>query len=365
VTELEALRTAHPGELLIAGAVKRFGSVEALRGVDIEVRAGEFITLLGPSGSGKTTLLNAIAGFESLDAGSISLDGHFLGDLPPNQRGFGMVFQSYALFPSMTVLENVMYPLRVRGVPAADRQKQAGALLELVELGGLGARMPAQLSGGQQQRVALARALVFQPPVLLMDEPLGALDRRLRQSLQFAIKRIHRELRPTVVYVTHDQEEALAMSDRIAVLHRGLVEQLAAPADLYRHPRTQFVASFLGETNLLKVLTASRQGDRALIREEATGETFWTREAVPDGRFVLGVRPENWDAKSAVDQSDHGIGVTVASRTFMGDSWRYECLTSGRAPLILRIPDRDQQFSEGVQLRIEPKRGGLMTFEPE
>jgi putative spermidine/putrescine transport system ATP-binding protein len=199
VTELEALRTAHPGELLIAGAVKRFGSVEALRGVDIEVRAGEFITLLGPSGSGKTTLLNAIAGFESLDAGSISLDGHFLGDLPPNQRGFGMVFQSYALFPSMTVLENVMYPLRVRGVPAADRQKQAGALLELVELGGLGARMPAQLSGGQQQRVALARALVFQPPVLLMDEPLGALDRRLRQSLQFAIKRIHRELRPTVV----------------------------------------------------------------------------------------------------------------------------------------------------------------------
>jgi putative spermidine/putrescine transport system ATP-binding protein len=155
------------------------------------------------------------------------------------------------------------------------------------------------------------------------------------------------------------------MSDRIAVLHRGLVEQLAAPADLYRHPRTQFVASFLGETNLLKVLTASRQGDRALIREEATGETFWTREAVPDGRFVLGVRPENWDAKSAVDQSDHGIGVTVASRTFMGDSWRYECLTSGRAPLILRIPDRDQQFSEGVQLRIEPKRGGLMTFEPE
>ncbi|MCQ0018084.1 ATP-binding cassette domain-containing protein [Actinomadura madurae] len=218
--------------------------------VGIDVAPGEFVTLLGPSGSGKTTTLNMIAGFTEATSGEIRLHGRDISGLPPHRRGFGMVFQNYALFPHMTVEQNVAFPLRERGVGKRETRRRVGDALDLVDLGGLAGRRPNELSGGQQQRVALARAVVYSPSVLLLDEPLSALDRRLRQTLQHEIKRIHDELKLTFVFVTHDQEEAMVLSDRIAVFNRGRIERLDGPAELYNRPGTRFVATFLGESNI-------------------------------------------------------------------------------------------------------------------
>lgn len=230
---------------------KRFGSVAAVDGIDLEVRAGEFLSLLGPSGSGKTTLLMMLAGFETPTSGSITLGERDLTRVAPNKRGIGMVFQRYALFPHMTVAQNVAFPLRMRGVLKAEIGPRVERALALVRLQHYGARMPGQLSGGQQQRIAVARALVFEPPVLLMDEPLGALDKKLREELQIEIKKLHEELGVTIIYVTHDQEEALTMSDRIAVMDNGKIQQLGSPAALYRAPNSRFVAEFIGKMNFL------------------------------------------------------------------------------------------------------------------
>jgi putative spermidine/putrescine transport system ATP-binding protein len=245
------------------GVRKTYGDVVAVDGIDLEIRAGEFFTLLGPSGSGKTTTLRLIAGFERPDEGRIELGGADVSNRPPYARDVNTVFQDYALFPHMTVAENVEYGLRVKHVPKAERSGRVEQALAIVQLAGLGRRKPGQLSGGQQQRVALARAIVNRPSVLLLDEPLGALDLKLRQGMQIELKRIQQEVGITFVYVTHDQEEALTMSDRIAVFNDGRIEQLGSPVDVYEHPVTEFVAGFVGVSNLLE-----RDGRRLTVRPE-------------------------------------------------------------------------------------------------
>ena len=247
----------HPPAVLLEGIRKSYGDVLAVAGVDLAIRPGEFFTLLGPSGSGKTTLLRLIAGFEWPDSGRVLLGGAEVTRRPPYERPVNTVFQDYALFPHMSVADNVGYGLAVRKVPRPERRRRVEQALELVRLTGLGGRRPAQLSGGQRQRVALARAVVNEPAVLLLDEPLGALDLKLRQEMQLFLKRTQRELGMTFLYVTHDQEEALTMSDRIAVLSSGRVEQVGTPVEVYEQPSTEFVAGFIGVSNVFQ--TGGRQ----------------------------------------------------------------------------------------------------------
>ncbi|MGD0593671.1 MAG: ABC transporter ATP-binding protein [Acidimicrobiales bacterium] len=261
----------------VTGLTKRYGGVVALAGVDLRVGEGEFFTLLGPSGSGKTTLLRLIAGFEIPDSGRIELAECDVTNIPPYARNVNTVFQDYALFPHMTVSENIEYGLRVRRVPKAERGRRAAAALERVRLSGLGERKPAQLSGGQRQRVALARAIVNEPEVLLLDEPLGALDLKLRQEMQLELQRVQREVAITFVYVTHDQEEALSMSDRIAVLNQGRIEQIGTPLEVYERPLTAFVAGFIGISNLIE-----RHGKQITVRPEKIS-LLRDGEAVPEG----------------------------------------------------------------------------------
>ena len=238
-------------QIRLSGVTKDYGlAVPAVDAVSLTIQPGEFMTLLGPSGSGKTTTLNLIAGFETLSAGTIALNGTDVGTLPPHKRNLGMLFQNYALFPHMTVAQNVAYPLRERKVSKAEITRRVAEVLELVQLPGRDQNYPSQLSGGQQQRVALARAIVFDPAALLLDEPLGALDRNLRGALQMEIRRIHREVGSTFVFVTHDQEEAMNLSDRIALFNTGRIEQVGTPEELYRRPDTLFTARFLGDSNV-------------------------------------------------------------------------------------------------------------------
>jgi putative spermidine/putrescine transport system ATP-binding protein len=262
-SDLAAGRQPRQADVLLEGVRKTYGDVVAVDRIDLEIAQGEFFTMLGPSGSGKTTTLRLIAGFERPDEGQILLAGVDVANRPPYARDVNTVFQDYALFPHMTVLENVEYGLRVKGIGRKERRTRAEAALERVRLSGFGSRKPLQLSGGQRQRVALARALVNRPRVLLLDEPLGALDLKLRQEMQLFLKALQKELSTTFVYVTHDQEEALTMSDRVAVFNQGRVEQVGSPAEVYEHPATEFVAGFVGISNLLE-----RDGRRFTVRPE-------------------------------------------------------------------------------------------------
>jgi putative spermidine/putrescine transport system ATP-binding protein len=252
-----------PADIRLRSLTKRFGDVVAVDAVDLDIAPGEFFTLLGPSGSGKTTTLRMIAGFEPPDEGSIELAGQDVSGLPPYDRPVNTVFQDYALFPHMTVQQNVEYGLLVKKVAKGERRRRAEEALGMVRLGGYGGRKPAQLSGGQRQRVALARAIVNRPRVLLLDEPLGALDLKLRQAMQIELKQIQQEVGITFVYVTHDQEEALTMSDRLAVFNEGKVEQVGLPAEVYEHPQTEFIAAFVGVSNVIE-----RDGSRYTVRPE-------------------------------------------------------------------------------------------------
>ncbi|GAB3474192.1 ABC transporter ATP-binding protein [Nocardiopsis coralliicola] len=299
---VEALTKTFPGT-----------AAPAVDGVDLAVRPGEFMTLLGPSGSGKTTTLNMVAGFEPVTAGRILLDGEDIARRPAHRRNLGMVFQSYALFPHMTAAENVAFPLRRRKVARAEAARRAAEALELVHLGGHGDRLPAQLSGGQQQRVALARAVVFRPRALLLDEPLGALDKKLRESLQLEIARLHSELGITFVFVTHDQEEALALSDRIAVFRDGRIEQVGTPGELYETPASRFVATFLGDSNLFRGRVAGGVLD--------TGSAQ-LRCAADDGPGALIVRPERMllaePAPGTEEAGWNRLSATVSDVVYQG-----------------------------------------------
>ncbi|GAA3220087.1 ABC transporter ATP-binding protein [Nonomuraea helvata] len=324
----------------LVGVSKRYADHQppAVDDVHLEIGAGEFMTLLGPSGSGKSTTLNMIAGFERLTAGDIIIDGVRVASLPPYKRDLGMVFQHYALFPHMTVAQNVAFPLEQRNVGRPEARRRVADVLELVGLEHLGDRLPGQISGGQAQRVALARAVVFEPHVLLMDEPLGALDKKMREQLQGEIARMHRELGITFVFVTHDQEEALALSDRIAVFDRGRIAQVDTPRELYARPSSLFVADFLGESNVFTGTISQRHGRMSLV-----GEGYELRTD-DDGARLVGtagavvVRPER--TRLSVDDVpvEHGVNAMTATVTgivYQGASrkvaFRTEAGTSGSA----------------------------------
>ena len=270
------------------------GETLVIKNLNLEIAKGEFLTMLGPSGSGKTTTLMMLAGFETPTHGEIYLDGQPIGNIPPHKRNIGMVFQNYALFPHMTVSENLSYPLEVRKRTKSEIKDRVDKALEMVELQGFGGRFPAQLSGGQQQRVALARALVFEPHLVLMDEPLGALDKNLREQMQYEIKHIHENLNVTVVYVTHDQSEAMTMSNRVAVFDDGVIQQLSTPDVLYEEPQNAFVAQFIGENNKLSGDVTEIRADRCLVKVDS-GELVKALKVNVDQtgkRSTLSLRPE-------------------------------------------------------------------------
>jgi spermidine/putrescine ABC transporter ATP-binding subunit len=297
---------------------KAFGAAKAVDNVSLEIPAGAFVSLLGPSGSGKTTMLNLIAGFLSADAGEILLDGASISAVPPHKRNIGMVFQSYSLFPHMSVAENVRFPLRMRSrLTRSAARERVAEMLALVRLAHLGGRYPRQLSGGQQQRVAMARALVSRPRLLLMDEPLGALDKKLREEMQAEIRRIHRSIGTTVLYVTHDQAEALSMSDMVAVVHEGRIAQAGAPRALYEAPADVFVADFLGDSNLLAARCLRTNGDRASV-QLPSGELIeamqGTCAARPGDDVVVLIRPEDIAVEDMTTASPIAVAVDPAMR---------------------------------------------------
>ena len=335
-----ASTTARAGtQIRLTEVTKDYGlGVPAVDAVSLTIEPGEFMTLLGPSGSGKTTTLNLIAGFETLTAGTISFNGADVSALPPHKRNLGMLFQNYALFPHMTVAQNVAYPLRERKVPKAEIARKVAAVLELVQLTGRDDHHPAQLSGGQQQRVALARAIVFDPNALLLDEPLGALDRNLRATLQLEIHRIHRELGTTFVFVTHDQEEAMNLSDRIALFHDGRIEQVGTPEALYENPETLFAARFLGDSN---VFDLSKATDSTVAWED----NVWTLDAATVSararsgeRVALVVRPEDVRIAGPAETAPPGantVTATVRDIEYMG-AYRTAVLALGHAGIVGR-----------------------------
>jgi spermidine/putrescine ABC transporter ATP-binding subunit len=310
----------------LRGVGKRYGSARALDDLTLEVRAGEFFTLLGPSGCGKTTALRSIAGFVTPDAGEVWIKGGRVDGLPPHRRRVGMVFQHYALFPHRTVAQNVAFGLRMQRVPRDEIARRVEEALALVQLPGHGARFPRQLSGGEQQRVALARAVVTRPTVLLLDEPLGALDKKLRERMQVELKRLQREIGITAIYVTHDQEEALTMSDRIAVMRGGRLEQTGSPLEIYERPRSAFVADFIGTTNLLRGRLVHHDGRVASV--VCAGAELRVADTGPGaaGEVVIALRPEKvaLDAAAALDNA---LSASITQLVYMGDTMVYSLRT--------------------------------------
>ena len=315
------------------------GRTLVVRDVDLAVEKGEFLTLLGPSGSGKTTCLMMLAGFETPTSGTIRIAGRPVEHVPPRQRGIGMVFQHYALFPHMTVGQNLAFPLEVRHVPRDEQAARVRRALDLVRLGGYEDRRPGQLSGGQQQRVAIARALVFEPELVLMDEPLGALDRRLREELQYEIRRIHRTLGVTILYVTHDQQEAMVMSDRVAVFRAGEIEQIAPPEALYEEPERAFVANFIGENNRLHGrVTGFRDED--LCDVEVGGANVQAFRVAPCGmgdETTLSIRPERVAVDPRPGLYTNEFEATVDDIAFLGDYLRLRVTVCGHSGFVVKI----------------------------
>jgi putative spermidine/putrescine transport system ATP-binding protein len=346
--------------LELAGVRKRYESLVAVDDLDLSLRTGEFLTLLGPSGSGKTTTLMMVAGLQQPDAGAITLNGALVARLPPYRRDIGMVFQHYALFPHMTVRRNVAFPLEMRGLGKAEIARLVDEALALVKLPDHGDRLPKQLSGGQQQRVALARAMVYRPALLLMDEPLGALDRKLREQLQLEIKRVHRERDISVLYVTHDQEEALTMSDRIAVFNHGRIEQVGTPEELYDRPATRFVASFIGDTNFVsgRVLAVA---DGICEVETAGGRIQATvRQSLVVGTSVsVAVRPE----RMVLSTRGEGLSGLLTDVIFLGTARKYVVrLADGSECVVLRqVSDPPLDLGNST-VRLSWQRGHATAF---
>jgi spermidine/putrescine ABC transporter ATP-binding subunit len=323
--------------LRLTNLSKHFGSVVAVNNVSLDIEEGWFLTLLGPSGSGKTTILNMIAGFEFPTAGDVILQGKPINLLLPEKRNLGMVFQNYALFPHMSIFENIAFPLKMRKLSKGDITEHVEKALELVQLEGYGDRKPNELSGGQQQRIAMARALVFDPPILLLDEPLGALDKKLREHMQIELKHIHTRLKRTMIYVTHDQEEALVMSDRIAVMNQGKIEQVGSPDELYEKPANAFVAGFIGESNFLEGRVTDRKGDRLTLQMSDGSEhsLMWRGDIKPQEEVNFCIRPEKMFFVDDKD-SESFLSGTIEEVIYVGETERYKVRISKEKTIDVR-----------------------------
>ncbi len=335
---------------------KSFGGHNAVDDLSLSVEDGEFVTLLGPSGCGKTTTLLMIAGFVEATSGSITLEGRDLLAMKPNRRGLGIVFQSYALFPHLTAAENVSFGLEMQRVPQAERERRVRETLKLVGLSELADRFPRRMSGGQQQRVALARALVIRPRILLLDEPLSNLDAKLREEMQLELRQIQRTVGATTILVTHDQAEAMALSDRIVVMNAGRVEQIARPHEAYERPASAFVAGFLGRTNVLAG-TLQREGARTFA---AIGDGRWPVPALAGERLTASVRPEKIRFSAAEPGS---LGGTIATCTFQGSHWLYQVRTEAGTVTVIRQNSHEPALPEGSAVRLA-WRPEDMTLQP-
>ena len=344
------------GEVQLVDLVKRFGDFTAVDGINLKVDSGEFFSLLGPSGCGKTTTLRMIAGFERPTDGQVVLDGVDVATVPPHKRNVNTVFQNYALFPHLNVGDNIAFGLRRKNVDEDQIKRRVAEALDLVHLAGYERRKPNQLSGGQQQRVALARALVNRPNVLLLDEPLGALDLKLRKQLQIELKRVQAEVGITFVYVTHDQEEALTMSDRIAVMNRGKVEQLGSPEELYERPNTRFVADFIGTTNLLSGAVESSDAASALVRLEGGDSCVVAGAGLQVGRTVeLSVRPESILVKASNGTAPGGVEPIrgqVEQVAYLGGNVQYQVRTNGGLAITALAPKTGQRLPVGSDVDV-------------
>ncbi len=353
--------------VIIKNVVKKYGDFVAIDNVSLEIRDGEFFTLLGPSGCGKTTLLRMIAGFNSVEEGTISAGDVVINTLPAHKRNIGMVFQNYAIFPHLSVYDNVAFGLKTRNIPKEEQERRIMDVLKIVKIENLRDRMPAKLSGGQQQRVALARAIVIEPEILLMDEPLSNLDAKLRVHMRSIIRKIQRRLGITTVYVTHDQEEALAISDRIAVMQGGHIMQLGSPDDIYKKPANAFVASFIGTSNFLAANFLSDEfaqvGGIKLRLSQAMRENYnltWSNCE----RAILSIRPEH--ISIAADEGQEGIRATILSRIFLGDFVSYEvALNDGEVLEIHEYADPSEGLDEdvGVVLKFSLEHIRLFDYE--
>ncbi|EAR50322.1 polyamine ABC transporter, ATP-binding protein [Oceanicola granulosus HTCC2516] len=333
------------------------GETLVVKDLNLSMPKGEFLTMLGPSGSGKTTCLMMLAGFETATHGEIKLDGKPINNIPPHKRGIGMVFQNYALFPHMTVAENLAFPLEVRGMGKSERESKIKRALDMVQMGDFAGRRPAQLSGGQQQRIALARALVFEPELVLMDEPLGALDKQLRETLQFEITHLAHRLGITVVYVTHDQTEALTMSDRVAVFDDGRIQQLAPPDQLYEAPENSFVAQFIGENNTLEGVVEEIRGDHCVVKLDS-GDII---DAKPVNvsevgeRTKVSIRPERVEYNpERLQQGAHTLKAEVLEFIYMGDIFRTRLRVAGNDDFVIKTRNAPDQvrLAPGDQIEI-------------
>lgn len=344
------------------------GETLVVKDLNLDIARGEFLTMLGPSGSGKTTCLMMLAGFETPTHGEILLDGTPINNVPPHKRGIGMVFQNYALFPHMTVAENLAFPLEVRKTSRSEIDRKVKRALDMVEMGEFDNRRPAQLSGGQQQRIAVARALVFEPDLVLMDEPLGALDKQLREQMQYEIKRIHDSLGVTVVYVTHDQTEALTMSDRIAVFNDGVIQQLATPEDLYERPESAFVAGFIGENNRLRGVVTDIDGKHCSVQLEH-GETVRAqriRVSAEGAETMLSLRPE----RVVIDPDEGSLpnifDARVEELIYLGDHIRTRVAVCGVDNFIVKIPNAQAHpiKRRGESLRVGWSAEDMRALDP-
>ena len=331
------------------------GETLVVKDLNLAIEKGEFLTMLGPSGSGKTTCLMMLAGFETATHGEIRLEGRPINNIPPHKRGIGMVFQNYALFPHMTVTENLAFPLQVRRINRGDIESKVKKALEMVQMTEFMGRRPIQLSGGQQQRIALARALVFEPGLVLMDEPLGALDKQLREHMQYEIKRIHERLGVTVVYVTHDQSEALTMSDRIAVFNDGVIQQLAAPVDLYERPENAFVAQFIGENNrLMGRVDAMTDGTAEVTLDSGERVCALAINVQAKGeRTLLSVRPERVVITPEKNIMAHPLTGEVRELIYLGDHIRCRMTVARNDEFIVKIPNSTNHHPLSVGKQIE------------
>lgn len=343
--EFDRVQKSYDGENLV------------VKDLNLSMPKGEFLTMLGPSGSGKTTCLMMLAGFETATHGDIRLDGVSINNIPPHKRGIGMVFQNYALFPHMTVAENLSFPLEVRKMGKSDREAKIKRALDMVQMGAFAGRRPSQLSGGQQQRIALSRALVFEPELVLMDEPLGALDKQLRETLQFEITKLAHDLGITVVYVTHDQTEALTMSDRVAVFDDGRIQQLAPPDKLYEEPENSFVAQFIGENNTLEGVVKEIKGGTALVQLDG-GEVIDAKPinvAAAGDRTRVSIRPERVEYnKDRLSADAHTLKAEVLEFVYMGDIFRTRLRVAGTDEFIIKTrnaPDVER-LSPGQEIEI-------------